>query len=127
MRRRSFIFATSCWARRLGWRLAAPLWAAVEHHRALARLPGRPTNSPRSAPTASTSSAIRSPSTPTVNWTFTTAPPGVGRATWATPTTTPPTTTYNSFVKFDPSGQSIWVGYTVGGDINDQIYQVTNL
>ena len=37
------------------------------------------------------------------------------------------TTTYNSFVKFDPSGQSIWVGYSVGGDTNDQIYQVTNL
>ena len=37
------------------------------------------------------------------------------------------TTTYNSFVKFDPSGQSIWVGYTVGGDTNDQIFQVTNL
>ncbi len=37
------------------------------------------------------------------------------------------TTAYNSFVKFDPSGQSVWVGYTVGGDTNDRIYQVTNL
>jgi len=37
------------------------------------------------------------------------------------------TPTYNSFVKFDPSGQSVWVGYTIGGNGNDQIYQVTNL
>jgi len=36
-------------------------------------------------------------------------------------------TTYNSFVKFDPGGQSLWVGYTVGGNVNDRIYQVTNL
>ncbi len=35
--------------------------------------------------------------------------------------------TYNSFVKFDPSGESVWVGYTVGGNVNDRIYQVTGL
>ena len=33
-------------------------------------------------------------------------------AIWATPTTAAKTTAYNSFVKFDPSGQSLWVGYT---------------
>jgi hypothetical protein len=32
-------------------------------------------------------------------------------------------TTYNSFVTFDPSGESIWVGFTVGGNVNDRIYQ----
>ncbi len=37
------------------------------------------------------------------------------------------TTTYNSFVTFDPSGNSLWVGYTVGGNVDDRIYQVTNL
>jgi hypothetical protein len=34
---------------------------------------------------------------------------------------------FNSFVKFDPSGQSIWVGYGVSGNADDEIYQVTNL
>ena len=36
-------------------------------------------------------------------------------------------TTYNSFVTFDPSGESLWVGYTVGGNADDRIYQITNL
>jgi hypothetical protein len=36
------------------------------------------------------------------------------------------TATYLSFAKFDPSGNSIWVGYTVGGNSNDRIFQVTN-
>lgn len=37
------------------------------------------------------------------------------------------TTTFSSFVTFDPSGNSLWVGYTVGGNVDDRIYQVTNL
>ena len=31
---------------------------------------------------------------------------------------------YNSFVTFDPAGDSVWVGFTVGGNVNDRIYQV---
>ena len=36
-------------------------------------------------------------------------------------------TTYNSFVTFDPTGDSLWVGYTVSGNTNDRIYRVTDL
>lgn len=34
------------------------------------------------------------------------------------------TNTYNSFVKMDPSGSSVWVGYTVYDGSDDRIYQV---
>ena len=33
-------------------------------------------------------------------------------------------TKYLSFVTFDPSGDSLWVGYTVGGNVDDRIYNV---
>jgi hypothetical protein len=36
------------------------------------------------------------------------------------------TTQYPSFVKFSPNGNSIWVGYTVGGNTDDRIYEVSN-
>lgn len=32
-----------------------------------------------------------------------------------------------SFVRRSPDGQSVWVGYTVGGNADDRIYEVTNL
>jgi hypothetical protein len=31
---------------------------------------------------------------------------------------------WNSFTTFDPSGTSVWVGFTVGGNVDDRIYQV---
>lgn len=33
---------------------------------------------------------------------------------------------YNSFTAFDPSGNSVWVGFTTTGNIDDRIFQVTN-
>jgi hypothetical protein len=32
---------------------------------------------------------------------------------------------YNGFTTFDPDGQSLWVGFTTYGNINDQIFHVT--
>ncbi len=34
------------------------------------------------------------------------------------------TTYYNSFVRLDPSGNSVWVGFTMGDNSDDRIYQV---
>ncbi|MCK4624147.1 MAG: PEP-CTERM sorting domain-containing protein [Phycisphaerae bacterium] len=34
------------------------------------------------------------------------------------------TTYYNSFVRLDPSGNSVWAGFTVGDNSDDRIYQV---
>lgn len=31
---------------------------------------------------------------------------------------------YNSFVTFEPGGNALWVGYTVGGNVDDRIYRV---
>lgn len=31
---------------------------------------------------------------------------------------------YNSFVTFEPGGDGLWVGYTVGGNVDDRIYRV---
>lgn len=31
---------------------------------------------------------------------------------------------YNSFVTFEPGGDALWVGYTVGGNVDDRIYRV---
>jgi len=31
---------------------------------------------------------------------------------------------YNSFTTFDPSGNSVWIGFTVLGNVDDRIYQV---
>lgn len=31
---------------------------------------------------------------------------------------------FNGFVRFDPSGSSAWVGFTVGGNVDDRIYEV---
>ncbi len=31
---------------------------------------------------------------------------------------------YNSFVTFEPDGDALWVGYTVGGNVDDRIYRV---
>jgi len=31
---------------------------------------------------------------------------------------------WNSFVTYDPAGDSVWVGFTVGGNVDDRIYQV---
>lgn len=33
---------------------------------------------------------------------------------------------YSSFVTFDPSGNSVWVGFNTSGSVSDRIYHVTN-